>query len=253
MTREAEALKLLESVESELRDKFNQLRDLHFNPGTKGYSYEIALKDFLELYLGGVYDFHVRVPIVDLQLEVFSVFSSGENEFDVVSTYKTAIPRIVLQAQKTAFVPYDAVAFLLEVKQTLNKDALDKDLRKLDKLNKLPLGKRFGITIGGNYNIQRPLKALFYYESEISDETMLGMLDKNRAAWDLTIVFEDDAILANPALPIIGRGAQVTEVAISKRYPLLQSMFIITASLPYPPIVNAWSLFVNLLKPKSSI
>jgi hypothetical protein len=252
MTKEAEALKLLEAVESELRDKFNQLRNLHYNPNTKGYSYEKALKDFLELYLGGIYDFHVRVPIVDFQLETFSVFSSGENEFDVVSTYKTAIPRIVFKAQETAFVPYDAVAFLLEVKQTLNKETLEKDLQKLDKLNKLRLGNRFGVTIGGNYNIQRPLKALFYYESEISDKTMLATLNKYGNAWDLTIVFDDNTILANPLLPIIGKGAQVGEVAISKRYPLLQSMFIITASLPYPTIVNAWSLFVNLLKPGTS-
>lgn len=251
MIKEVEALKLLESVERELRDKFNQLRNLHYNPNTKGYSYEKALKDFLELYLGGIYDFHVRVPIIDFELETFAVFSSGENEFDIVSTYKTAIPRIVFKAEETAFVPYDAVAFITEVKQTLNKGALKKDLRKLDKLNKLRLGKRFGVTIGGDFNIQRPLRALFYYESEISDKTLLELLNKYESAWDLTIVLEDDMILANPSLPIIGKGALVTEIAVSKRYPLLQSMFIITASLPYPTIVNAWSLFVELLKPKA--
>ena len=251
MIKEVEALKLLESVEGELRDKFRRLRKMHYNPNTKGYSYENILKDFLELYLGGIYDLHLRVPIIDFELKTSEIFSSGENEFDVVSTYKTAVPRIVFKAEETAFVPYDAVAFLMEVKQTLNKGALKKDLEKLDKLNELHLGDRFGVTIGGGFNIQRPLRALFYYESEISDKTLLEMLNKYRSAWDLTMVFDDNMILANPLLPIIGKGTPATEIAVSKRYPLLQSMFIITASLPYPPIVNAWSLFMNLLKPRA--
>ncbi|MBZ5529575.1 MAG: hypothetical protein LAN71_16970 [Acidobacteriia bacterium] len=250
MTKESEALKLLESVESELINKFKQLRELHYNPNTKGYSYEKALKDFLELYLGGIYDFHVRVPIIDCKLESYSVFSSGENEFDVVGTYKTAVPKIVFKAQETSFVPYDAVSFLLEVKQTLNNEVLENDLRKLNKLNRLPLGNRFGVTIGGKYNIQRPLKALFYYESEISDKTLLSTLDKYGNAWDLTIVLDDNTLLANPQLPLI-QATHTSEIAISKRYPLLQSMFIITTSLPYPPIVSAWSLFVNLLRPET--
>jgi len=247
MIKEVEALKLLESVEGELGDKFSRLRELHYNPNTKGYSYEKILRDFLEPYLGGIYDFHLRVPIIDFELKTYEIFSSGENEFDVVSTYKTSIPRIVFKAEETAFVPYDAVAFLIEVKQTLNKAALKKDLGKLDKLNGLHLGNRFGVTIGGRFNIQRPLRALFYYESEISDKTLLEVLNRNRGAWDLTMVFGDNTILANPSLPIIGKG----KIAISKRYPLLQSMLVITASLPYPPVVNAWSLFENLLKPRT--
>lgn len=246
MSKKVQAVKLLEAIDESLRNKFHELRGKHFNPNTKGYEYEGALKDFLESYLGGVYDFHVRVPIIDFNLEVYSIFNTkkGENEFDVVSTYKTAVPKIILKAGATPFIPYDCVAFIVEVKQTLDSSALEKDLKKLDKLAKLKLGERFGVMIGGKFNVRRPLRILFYYESEIADATALKMLSNYGNAWDLMTVFMDDLVFANPQLPMI----EVDRILISHRHPLLQLMFVTTVSLPYPPIVNAWSLFHNILR-----
>lgn len=244
MSKKVQALKLLEAIGDNLKAEFHKLRDLHYNPNTKGYSYEKVLKDFLESYLGGIYDFHIRVPLVDIDLDVYSVFSSGENEFDVVSTYKTAIPRIILKAGATPFLPYDCVAFVVEVKQTVDSSALEKDLKKLDKLARLKLGKRFGVSIGGRFNIKRPLRILFYYDSEIADTTALRMLNSYGNAWDVMIIFMDDSIFVNPQLPIV----KPDRISVSKRYSLLQLMFVIASSIPYPPVVNAWSVFDKLLR-----
>ena len=135
MNKKTEAKKFLEGIENGLKSEFNNLRDKHFNTNTKGYEYEKILKDFLASYFGGIYDFHVRVPLVDIELEALSVFSSSENEFDVVATYKTVVPRIVLKVHETSFLPYDAVAFIAEVKQTVTKAGLESDLKKFDKLD----------------------------------------------------------------------------------------------------------------------
>lgn len=247
MSKKVEAIKLLEAIEEEFKDKFDELRKKHFNPNTKGYEYEKILKDFLESYLSGLYEFHARVPLIDVALDALSIFTSGGNEFDVVSTYKTAVPKIVFKAHETSFVPYDAVAFIVEVKQTLTKTVLENDLKKLDKLSKLKIGERFGVLFTGDYVIQRPLRILFYYESEIADATALGMLNKYRNAWDFMAILMDDVLFGNPSLPIIGKRFKTDRISRFKGYPLLQLMLATTTSLPCPPIVNAWSLFVNLL------
>jgi|YelNatPaOPRAMG01_1025707.scaffolds.fasta_scaffold52470_2 hypothetical protein len=248
MSKKAEAIRLLVGIDEGLKGRFNELRNKHFNPNTKGYEYEKILKEFLESYLSGLYDFHVRTPLIDAELEALSIFTSAENEFDVVSTYKTAIPRIVLKINDTSFIPYDAVAFIVEVKQTLTKAALENDLKKLDKLSKLKTSEsRFGAFVYGDYVIQRPLRILFYYESEIADITTLNLLSNYGCAWDLMAVLMDNIMFGNPSLPIIGKHFKTDKILRFTDYPLLQLMIAMTTSLPCPIVANAWPLFINLL------
>lgn len=200
-----EAIKLLEAIDETLRNRFNELREKHFNPNTKGYEYEMALKEFLESYLSGLFDFHVRVPLIDFELEAPSIFSSGENEFDVVSTYKTALPKIIFKAGETPYIPLDSVAFVVEVKQTLTSSVLQHDLEKMEKLNKLKTSNRFGVTISGAYAVEKPLKILFYYESEMPVTKAVEMLNSHTNAWDFMLILMDDIVFGNPNLPVIGK------------------------------------------------
>ena len=247
MNQNVDVAKLLEATEEELKSRFYKLREKHFNRNTKGYEYEKILKAFLEPYLGGLFDFHIRVPLIDSEMEILSTFSLDENDFDVVCTYKTAIPKIVFKAYETSFLPYDAVAFIVEVKQTLTKTSLEDDLKKLDKLHKLEVGKRFGVHFSTKYSIQRPLRILFYYESDIAEETLLVLQKKYQNAWDFITILMDGTIFGNPSMPIIGERLKTGKIAVAKSHPLLRLMLYTTTSLPCPPIVNTWSLFINLL------
>lgn len=247
MSKKVDAIKLLEAIEKGFTDKFDELRNIYFNPNTKGYEYELILKEFLESYFSGFYEFYVRVPLIDFELDALSTFASGENEFDVVCTYKTAIPKIIYKAHETPFVPYDAVAFTVEVKQTLTKSALEKDLKKLDKLSKLKVGQRWGARFGGTYTIERPLKILFYYESEISLDALVEALNKYRNAWDFLMVLTENVTYGNPSLPIIGKRLETEKITRYVKYPLVHLMYLMMSSLPYPLVVDTSSLFINLL------
>jgi hypothetical protein len=247
MSKKPEATELLTEIENGLKDKFLSVRKKHFNRNKKGYEYEKTLATFLESYLGGVYDFYVRVPLIDHELEALSILSVDENEFDVVATYKTAVPKIVLKAHDTSYIPYDAVAFVVEVKQKLDKTVLEDDLEKLDKLGKLKVGKRFGDHFTTKYSIQRPLKILFYYESGTTIDTLIASLNNKRNAWDFMVVLMDGDMFGNPSMPIVGKRYKIDKIVRKTNYPLLRLMLYATTSLPCPPIVNTWDLFLNLL------
>lgn len=118
------------------------------------------------------------------------MFSPGENEFDVVGLHRTASPKIVLEVGATKFVPFDGIAFIIQVKQTLKKDSLETDLIKLNKLNELDWSDRFGAKFYGKMSIERHLKLLFSYEKNIKDETMNELLEKYNQAWDMLVIFE---------------------------------------------------------------
>lgn len=134
---------ILKKIQAGFREEFDKIREMRYNPNTKGYDYEKILKEFYEQYLGNLFNFYTRVPLYDKELKCKNILRNEENEFDVVATYKNALPKIVLQRGKTPFIPYDSTAFITEVKQTLTKSNLNKDLKKLGKLSMLkPRRKR---------------------------------------------------------------------------------------------------------------
>jgi hypothetical protein len=68
---------------------------------------------------------------MDTQMEYLSIFSVGENEVDVAATFVRTYPKIVVKIGETKYVPYDGVAFIIEVKSTVDKTRLEQDLLKL--------------------------------------------------------------------------------------------------------------------------
>ena len=130
---------LVEYVEKMYLGELRKCVSLKFNPNVKGQGIELAVKDFMEMYLGSIFDFYNRVALVDAGGMYYRTFSPAENEFDVVATYKTAVPRVVIETEAIKYVPLDAVAFVIETKHSLTRRNLELGLRKFSKLLKLPL------------------------------------------------------------------------------------------------------------------
>lgn len=238
---------ILEIANREILTNFEEIRKIKYNPNVKGGAYEIILKEFLERYLGSIYEFHTRVAILDYEGKALSVFNSGENEFDVAALFKNAVPRVVIELKNSGirYVPLDAVAFLVEVAQTLNSQILEGDLKKFDKLSNLPLGNRFTMFIGRETTIQKPLKILIYYEDEIDKDSLVNNLISYGSAWDIMTLVKRDWVIINSNLPIVKRKEE--PLIILNKNSLLKTMLVMVISLPYPSIVDASKLFVEHL------
>jgi hypothetical protein len=244
----AEACGILKGIDQGLRKKFIEIRSQYFNSNTKGYEYEKALSAFLEEYLGGIAEFHTRAALLDRHLKALEVFGRGENEFDVVSTHKTASPKIVLKVGDTKFIPYDGVSFIVEVKQTLSTDSLESDLKKLSKLNDFDCSGRFGISFKAGFSIDRPLKLLFYWEAKADESLLVDALRQNVQSWDMLLIFENDLLIGNRNLPVIGSVVPDTEVlGRFESDSLLQFIAAIQASLTVSPVVNTLPVFFRLM------
>jgi len=252
---------LLDGADNGLRNKFEETRGLHYNPNSKGGNYENILAKYLESYLGNLVDIHTRSGILDANLEALSLFSLGENEFDIVATYNTASPKIVIKLENISYIPLDAVAFLIEVKQTLTIENLRNDLKKLEKAQKLHLSNRFASKLGPITRVDYPLKILFYYENNVSQETLEGILVSNNDFWDILVIFQEDSMYANSRLPFITRLQYIfksTKQRFSRfpEYSLIQFLIVLQSSLMSSHYVNAITVFVNLLRanpPRTSI
>jgi len=247
-------IQILENIEQKLKNRFNEIHKTFYNPNVKGANYERILAEFLTEYFGGVYDIHTRVALLDGDLRALEIFSSGENEFDVVATFKTMCPRIVLEIGDMRYVPYDGVAFLVEVKQTLTKRSLEEDLSKLDKVSQLGYYWRECVTaeLTGRYKIDRPLRALFYHERRTDDKVLADLLS-HYSSWDLLLVLSEDMLLANyETLPLIRACSPRTDRIIRLfPYPLLQFIMTIHASRSFPLYVNTSHVFLKLLSVSS--
>lgn len=246
---------ILGSIEANLRKEFDRVHQMHYNPNTKGHDYEEILKAFYEKYLGNLFNFHTRVPIYDSELKCQSIFRNGENEFDVVTTYKNTLPRIILEAGKTPFIPYDSTAFITEVKQTLTKSNFDKDLGKLGKLSKLKLGENVRLpklgVVHTQFRLGRPLRILFYYEKEMKDALIWQHLRRSEDTCDFLVIFRKNWTVLNSHLPIakqISSDLKKPEgrPALEQIYPLTKLMYYLTLSIEYPIMVNAWGIFETL-------
>jgi len=203
---------MLDRIEKSLENDFKLIRGTYYNPNSKGYDYEDTLAEFLKKYLGNFFTFFIRVPIYDEKIDSENIFTAKENEFDVVATYNNALPKTVFEFRKRRFVPYDATAFIIEVKQTLTKSNLNKDLEKLRKLSMLKLGGNVYIpSIKTPFSIGRPARILFYYEQIVND-----------------------------------LGASPNRSVLEQSHALLKLMYYLTMSVQYPIIVNAWGIFETL-------
>ena len=63
---------------------------------------------------------------------------------------------MVIDTEAVKYVPLDAVAFIMELKQSLTKENLERSLQKFSKLVKLPVSQRRApVTISGRTRVDR--------------------------------------------------------------------------------------------------
>ena len=243
---------ILEGIEDSLKKDFEEIYKVTFNPNTKGHGYEKVVSDFLKKYLENFFSFYVRVPIYDSDLKCREIFKDIENEFDVVVTYKTSLPRIAFEIGETAFIPYDTVAFVIEVKQDLKKETLQGDLGKLKKLGMLKLAnnsRRIGINT--DFGLERPLRILFYYRKHIDDSYLWETIKEFDETVDFLVILSENKVFLNKHLPITKKvandlGHSEVVSALEQKYPFLMLMYYVTLSIRYPFMANAWALFEKL-------
>jgi hypothetical protein len=244
-----EAEKLLDAIEEQLKTSFEKIRNEKYNPNTKGYDYEKTLQEFCNDYLNGGFDFQIRVGVLDSELQANTIFDPKENEFDIVATYKNAVPKLVHHH----LVPYDSVAFVTEVKQTLTLPNIEKDLAKLEKLSKLPISNNRGglyadRRIFQGYRINRPLRILFYYEAKAKPDKVYKLLEGSFAkSWDLCIVLKEEVILLNSTLPYVQKLWKEAHFVRDFKYPLLKGMFFACA-FTEGNFNDSWVIFWNLFR-----
>jgi len=195
---------IIEKVENDLINKLGEAMEISSPPNIKGESYEDSISNFFETYLGSIYDFHTRVSIIDFLGLCFEKFKPTENEFDIVATYKTAVPKILLEHERQKFIPYDSVAFIIQVKQDLDKGKLKSDLEKFRKLRSLPLypgrvpaSVEYPADLHAGGRNELPLSILFYIRKNISDRAMESLLREFKDYWDFLVVVEDKKLLVN--------------------------------------------------------
>jgi hypothetical protein len=212
-----EANKILVDIDKTLRNEFDLILNQSINPNTKGYEYEKAVAKFLQQYLDGIVCFNTRARILDNSLNAVNTFARMENEFDVVASFSAAYPRIVMKTGDTITLPYDGVAAIIEVKQTLTKTSLEKDLKKLRKLDDLAYNgpylrrrERFLRLPGKSERTKnvlltlcqmRPVRTLFYIDSKIDGNSLVNLLKKNEETWDMLIIYSQDRLIGSPSFP----------------------------------------------------
>ena len=174
------------------------------------------------------------------------------NEFDVVATYNNALPKALFEFRKRQFMPYDATAFIIEVKQTLNKPNLNKDLEKLRKLSMLSIGENVYIpSIKTPFTIGRPARILFYYEKRMNEKLLWDTLAKSKDWCDFLVIYNEDKLVLGRHVPIAKQivfdlKAQPKRSVLEQSHALLKLMYYLTMSVQYPIIVNAWGIFERL-------
>jgi hypothetical protein len=198
---------LRNKIEKQLRKEWEEYIDIHAN--SKGSTYEESFADLIRSYFGGVYDVNTRVAVIDPELDCFNFFDfqSGEEELDIVATFSNSTPRIVFETGQGSgtlkWVPYTSVAAICEVKSQLNKQALERDLGKLKKLDLIDesIEDRFGMRQTTGYSVEHPVKCLIYNESSIADDTLEELLNESLEYWDIVLIVNNGTLILNSKLP----------------------------------------------------
>lgn len=240
---------ILGAMSAETKGRFESIRNQHYNPNVKGGGYERIVRVFLESYLEGRNSFHERCSLLDTQLRIGEVFSDAENEWDVVGTYKNAIPSVVLEREGAPIIPYDAVAFIVAVKQTLTQKNLEKDLDRYRRLSSVEYEK-LSASVGGDATIDHPLRVLFYYEGTVTQEQLMELV-VHHSSWDIAVSFKDESFIANSELFLTKHLTGGIDKPLFKPpscHVLPWLILYLTACTPQPLRRDTTGLLFNLLK-----
>jgi hypothetical protein len=152
------------------------------------------------------------------------------------------------------WVPYDGVAFTCEVKSSLSKSNLEKDLKKLNILEELRGNptKRFPQNLTGtDMVVPHQLHCLVYDENEISRQSRNELFYEYPSAWDLLLIVDEDKLLLNSTLPyarhLFGRDRQEGEFQWCHiENGLLWLIVALSVSIPQPPVVQTVNPLVKM-------
>ncbi len=256
-SKKAQAQKIINGISRDIISEFEKFRDIQANTNTKGGVYEKTVSEFFTVYLGSRFDFHTRAHLLDINMEYLELLSLGQNEIDVVATFNSAYPKIILKLGGVNFVAYDSVAFLAEIKTTLDKTNLTKDLIKFEKINGLSLSefkiRVGGAFIGGDYIVEKPLRILFYFDSEIQEATREELLVNHYLAWDIMLIVQKKEIVLNSSLPMVkflmqksGPPSDAKIYSFGGDNTFIMLMLILAATIPVPETVPTINTFLNL-------
>jgi hypothetical protein len=254
-SKKTQAQNIINGISKDIISEFEKFRDIQANTNTKGGVYEKTVSKFFTDYLGSRFDFHTRAHLLDINMEYLELLSLGQNEIDVVATFNSAYPKIIVKLGDVNFVAYDSVAFLAEIKTTLDKTNLTKDLKKFEKISGLPLSENKirmgGGFVGGNYVIERPLRILFYFDSEIQEATREELLVNHYLAWDIMLIVQRKEIVLNSSLPMVKflmqkSGIEAKIYSFGGDNTFIMLMLILAATIPFPETVPTINTFLNL-------
>ena len=240
---------ILEAMSASVEGRFNTIRKQHYNPNVKGGGYEKIVRSFLEAYLAGRFAFYERCSLLDTKLLIGEAFTAAENEWDVVGTFRNTIPSLVLEREGAPIVPYDAVALIVAVKQTLTQDHLEKDLNRFSRL----LDVEYESTkpmIGGAATVDHPLRILFYYEGDFSTNELV-ILQAFHRAWDIAVSYVGESFLANRDLAFtqhLSGGDERPILRPSTSHVLPWLLLFVGGCSPQPLRRDTCNLLLNLLK-----
>lgn len=271
---------IITGFNEKLRSQWEQHRRQAFNSNTKGAVFENTLQEFLLDYFEGVYDVRTRTVVIDEYLKCFEVFNSGNSEFDVVTSFKQSVPRMIFKSNEMTWVPYDGVAFVAEVKSEINTSKLESDLEKFAKLTQIEPDSQYsrfprGTAVTRMYiepepgkkgykkkvHVNHQLKCLVYDSASISDSSLRKRLGVDTEIWDLLLIVDENILYVSPELPFSDvwkhRGVKTSNVEVSKEmWPdiislddgLVWFILLLSISIPRPAPFDVTPALLHLVQ-----
>ena len=74
--------------------------------------------------MGLRFNIHGKALVIDSDMHYLDLFETGGNEFDIILTFKTSTPNMIINYGTVNYIPYDPVAAVIEVKTILKADKL---------------------------------------------------------------------------------------------------------------------------------
>lgn len=248
-TETRDAKQFLADVENDLRSRWSRLAKQKFSQNKKGQGFEVAALQFFENYLGRNLEFHNRVALLDRKLTLFRQLSKGSNEWDLVATFATSIPRLVLHVESLDYVPLDGAFFVAEVKKSLTSTSLEADLGKLAPLRELVTKNRFGNRVPAPFEETELLRLLLYYKREIRSKRLWEILGSRLDTWDMLLVLEDRMLFVNKRIRAAAEIAPGPEkISYAPEFPITQLLNFLTFALPTPAKIITISPWNNLMR-----